>query len=114
MWIFTIDGFYSVVQHRDHPEEMVVRARVEADLERMLTRLRHRTFETTIPIEHTPEGDYAYRCFLTKNEWALYLSRAVEATDYPNFKDEVAKRLGHDRADVYLDVWLTMMALQHG
>jgi len=32
--------------------------------------------------------------------------------DYPNFKDEVARRQGAARAGVYHDVWAALLLLQ--
>ncbi len=86
----------------------MVRARDRNDLVRM----QKRAGNAEAPITHTPHGDYAYRVVMTKGAWAAYLSSATEAIDYTNFKSEVAARLGHDRADIYLDVWATMLDLQ--
>ncbi len=107
MWVFTIDGFYSAVQHRDQANALMVRARDREDLRRMQQRAG-----TDVPISHTPNGDYAYRITLDKGAWVAYLSAASEAIDYGNFKDAVGQRLGHDRAVLYLDVWATMLELQ--
>jgi hypothetical protein len=107
MWVFTIDGFYSAVQHRDNTDAVMVRARDREDLVRLLKRAG-----SDAPISHTPNGDYAYRITATKVAWAAYLTSATEAIDYSNFKSEVAARLGHDRADIYLSVWETMLDLQ--
>jgi hypothetical protein len=107
MWVFTIDGFYSAVQHHDQPNDLMVRARDRNDLVRMQQRAAN-----DAPISHTPAGDYAYRITMSKSAWAAYLTSATEAIDYSNFKSAVADRLGHDRADLYLDVWATMLGLQ--
>ncbi|MFN8150301.1 MAG: hypothetical protein U0R24_04125 [Solirubrobacterales bacterium] len=33
MWLFTTQGFYSVVAHRDDPETLIVRGRTREDIE---------------------------------------------------------------------------------
>lgn len=36
MWIAATSGFYSIVQHRDFPDQVLIRARVKKDLESFL------------------------------------------------------------------------------
>jgi hypothetical protein len=107
MWVFTIDGFYSAVQHRDHADSLTVRTRDREDMVRMQQRVGN-----DAPISHTPHRDYAHRITLSKAAWAGYLTAACEAIDYGNFKDAVAERQGWDRAHLYGEVWVTMLELQ--
>jgi len=112
MWVFTTDGFYSVVAHREDKDMLMVRCRAEADAKALAKRLT-----TIMPaaILHTPEADYAWRLVVPRVVWAWYLSKFVADLDYPNFKDAVAERQGRSRADVYHDVWATMAEVQqHG
>ena len=88
----------------------LVRARDEQDMVRMLTRLG---VDPTSAV-HTPDHDYPWRVVMHKSSWSEYLLAANAAIDYTNFKERVAATLGHERANLYLDVWLTMMELQRG
>jgi len=110
MWVFTTDGFYSTVQHKDDPSLVMVRARKEEDL----GNLRRALAPTHLPlsIQHTPKGDYAYRMVMPRQMWARYLLTAVMELDYGNFKTAVALRQGLDRADTYHDVWSVMWGFQ--
>lgn len=35
MWIFTKDGFFSAVEHRDNSDLLMIRARCREDIERL-------------------------------------------------------------------------------
>ena len=110
MWVFTTGGFYSAVENRDDPTTVLVRCRDREDAQRLADWLS----EDDLPIEvqHTPDADYAYRMVVPRLLFGNYLMSAVMDIDYGNFKDAVSEQLGHDRADLYLDVWVTMLALQ--
>jgi hypothetical protein len=73
MWVFTLDGFYSVVQQSEFcsPDEVVVRSRVREDLERMLARLERVSVdgEEPPPILSFVGTDYAYRAVVKRLEW---------------------------------------------
>ena len=60
----------------------------------------------------TRNADYVYRTVVTTEEWIGFLSGQVEALDYTNFKDRVAKTLGRGRHDLLMKVWSIMRALQ--
>lgn len=60
----------------------------------------------------TPERDYRYRVLVRRGDWAGYVASAAGAIDYPNFKSEVARRQGSDRAHTFGDVWSVMYELQ--
>jgi hypothetical protein len=112
MWVFTTDGFYSVVEHREHPSLLLVRARDEGDLQRLRKHLVT-THGLSATIQHTPDGDYAWRMTVPRDLWTSYLQDAVEAIEYRNFKDAVTLRQGWQRSSLYHNVWATMMQLQH-
>lgn len=99
MWVATQDGFYSVVQHRDKPSMVLVRARAKKDLEALLEVLQGKT-----TIFERPKADYPYAITISKKHWTLYLEKAVENIDYHNFKSRIAK-LNPFREFVYSGVW---------
>lgn len=104
MWVFSVEGFVSIVADRKDPRRMLVRGRSRADVENFSRRLG-------IAVTETPEADYPYRLFAPKKRVAKLLAELVSEVDYPNFKDEVAARQGKDREDLYHEVWGVM---RHG
>lgn len=106
MWLFTTDGFFSAVAHRDNPGTVLVRSRVREDAQGLVASAGQGE------VIETPDGDYRYRVLLPRNTWSAYLAAAGHAIDYPNFKKAVATRRGADRARAYADVWSVMFQLQ--
>ena len=115
MWVFTLDGFYSVVQQREFcsPDEVVVRSRVREDLDRMLARLERVSVdcEEPPPVLSFVGTDYAYRAVVKRSEWADYLKGAGEGVTYPSFKDRATSGDPARRA-VYGEVWERMWRWQ--
>jgi len=106
MWLFTTDGFYSAVAHREATDTVVVRARTRDDVMRLIESVGQGS------LVETPHCDYRYRVCLPRATWAAYVASAAEAIDYPNFKAAVAEREGADRANAYGAVWAAMFAFQ--
>jgi hypothetical protein len=71
MWIFTKHGFYSVVEDRDNADLLLVRARVEGDIEKY--------FRDAV-VYYTPEHDYAYRAHVSRREVAAVRHRPCWAS----------------------------------
>jgi len=107
MWLFTVDGFYSIVQ-KPGETGLQIRARSRDDL----VRLRGNYLpELTEPIE-TRDGDYRYRAFATHEQLADALSAIALDIHYSNFKSEVGEQLGWEREALYHEVWQCMLPLQ--
>ena len=106
MWIFTTSGFYSIVADQQMPGHAIVRARVRADLEAFCARTG-----APDPIE-AQDHDYLFRTSVPYATLAADLAAQAEAIGYPNFKNEVAARQGHDRAHRYGRIWSVMHELQ--
>jgi hypothetical protein len=108
MWVFTLDGFYSVVQQAEFcsPDEVVVRTRVREDLERVLAQLERVSAYGDEPPEILSfvGTDYAYRAVVKLTEWSDYLAKAGRDIRYPSFKDRAAREDPARRA-VYGEVW---------
>jgi hypothetical protein len=106
VWIVTTRGFFSVVSHREDPRMVLVRARLREDLESLT--------ELTGPIEilATPDHDYPFRAVVSRERWSAALVLLASEIDYDNFKNAVAARQGHERADVYRWVWFDLATLQ--
>jgi hypothetical protein len=110
MWLVTTFGFYSVVRKpwdRDR-DTLTVRARAREDLET----LKGRYLPTLGEIAEDESADYRFRAQAPREDVAKALAEAVGDIDYDNFKNEVAKKQGHGRADLYHELWDTLRKLQ--
>jgi len=107
VWIFTRNGFCSVVQHKHASTVLIVRCRCKEDADK----LRRACNGTAV--QDTPESDYRYRFLADRKEFAAFAAKLVEEIDYPNFKDEVhAVDPSKERSEAYLEVWSSMYNLQ--
>ena len=111
MWIFSEDGFYSAVQDRNNPGRILVRARVRADLERLIEQLPQVPGEQAPEIESTPRADYPFRIWIERSIWAAYLASAAWNMDYTNFKARAA--VGGARSSAYHAVWSRLIRWQY-
>ena len=102
------ESFYSIVQ-KEGEEELCVRARVGADLDRLRETYLPALSETV----ETPGGDYRYRAWIGRDDLAEGMAEIVRNLDYNNFKNEVARR-DSSRAHVYGEVWSVLGELQPG
>jgi hypothetical protein len=108
VWLLTPDGFYSIVQKRGE-QELCIRARVAADLDR----LREKYLPSLTSTTETPGGDYRFRAWASHDAVAEALAAITRQLDYDNFKNEVARH-DHERAHVYGEVWQVLGELQPG
>jgi hypothetical protein len=107
MWLFTIIGFFSIVQ-KEGQEHLTVRARVATDLERLRQQFMPELSETT-----AHKGtDYPYRATIDKEAFACGLGRLGRAIDYTNFKNAVRSRARPGRVHVYSKVWSMLIELE--
>lgn len=122
MWIFTKYGFFSSVcakmgdgepGMRLDPDRIMIRARVLAHLEALVSRFPE--LRGYAQINTSPNADYAFRIIIPKLVWTQILANLAEETDYGNFKSHVAQ-YQRDDGDAYLDslneVWSVMHRLQ--
>ena len=79
MWLCFNDAFVSVVKDR-RSDCLVVRARSFEHLARLFPRDR---------IVETPDADYGWRVFATRDEIADIFARRIRTIDYTNFKNSV-------------------------
>ncbi|MCH2063801.1 MAG: hypothetical protein MK194_08760 [Roseibacillus sp.] len=111
MWIFTNKGFLSIVEDKDDPARLLVRARYEGDIE------RH--FGEEAEVIELEFSDYRFRVFLPREEVRAVIDRELVALDYGNFKnsfdrDNVSLSLEtrEERHDALFKVWSTMLDSQ--
>ena len=104
MWIFSTSGFFSIVQKGNRPgTPFCIRARVREDLENLQAKL-----DALGPIEEELGTDYPYRIYANGSEVSTLMFMLTEDITYSNFKSEVAKTQGYERAHLYSDVWSVM------
>lgn len=105
MWIFTGFGYYSVIQHRDDKDLLLVRARIKGDLEKLKQYLPN----LGEIVETKQHADYPYRALAWRVEFAEALKQAaLESIDYTNFKSGISRKQGSPRHDLYMRVWSVM------
>ena len=110
MWIFTPDGFFSVVEKAGDRDTgiLTIRSRVAADLDA----LRERFMPELGPTIKGAGTDYRYRAKISKGAFSDGMKRVSESVDYDNFKHAVGTRQGYDRARVYARVWTALLDLE--
>lgn len=106
MWLMTNFGFFSVVD-KSGEGRLTVRSRTRGDLDRLRA---HYLPELGPSVAHAG-SDYPWRALVDRQPLAEAMMRIVEDVDYSNFKDEVAKTLGKDRAHRYGDVWSALFGM---
>src|SRR5271165_7544223 len=99
MWLFTKLGFFSIVQ-KPNDELLTVRARVATDLDSL-----RKEFMPQLSPTISGEGtDYPFRAKISHHDFASGVSKLSEAINYSNFKNEVANKMGNQRAHAYSKV----------
>lgn len=104
MWIMMNDSYFSVVKNRDKKDHLLVRARVEGDIERVFPKAK---------VIEGAGTDYKYRASIPKWIVSKIMRKEIEKIDYDNFKDSIPAT-DDFRHDVYFEVWTKLMQLQRG
>ncbi len=102
MWIFTLDGFFSVVADRNG-RSLIWRARVKADLQRLQARFPFPSLKRA-KILTTLDHDYPFRLRLSRPCSARIMADTMEALRHTNFKAAVAEQ-DAERAGMYGALW---------
>ncbi len=100
MWICLNNSFLSIVRKDCRPDELLVRARRNGDIEKAFPGAK---------VEKTPFADYLYRAVVPETDVQQGLAAAVTRIDYPNFKNSVKGSIIHQ---AYAKVWGVMYGLQ--
>lgn len=102
MWVFTTNGFLSVVRDKNDSKLLVVRARRKEHLRAFLDGCGL----TEVQAVHYPEADYAYRAWVSPGTFAEWLGRQAKAIEYTNFKDACADAgAGRPYLECLMAVW---------
>ena len=95
MWIVLNKSFLSIVKNRNNENQLLVRARVKGDIEKV--------FEDADVFEDE-NADYKYRSYISRENVANVISYELLKIDYDNFKSSVSKDEMH-RSHAYMNVW---------
>lgn len=107
MWLFTTVGFFSIVQ-KPGTDFVTIRARVKGDLDN----LRQKYLNELSPTIGQGGTDYPWRATATHAQFAAALVKIACDVRYANFKDEVAKHQGKERANRYQKVWSALYDME--
>ena len=104
MWVFTREGFFSVVWDKDcRGDELAVRAQCKEDICSLAKKLSGYCDESQIKTE-VGRG-YRFRIRITKQAWSAYLSDSALQVDYPSVKKNVVPLEDKLRRDAYYEIW---------
>lgn len=102
MWIYTTQGFLSVVQHNAMPDHFQIKARVPDPLQELWP--NHE-------IEIIDWADYRYRITIEKSDALPVLLGLMEMVDYTSFKNACGgNRIYHT---VLAEIWCIMYSYQN-
>jgi len=110
MWLVTDRGFYSVVDKGDREGYLCVRGRVREDINNLFELDSLAGYASDV-IE-TDNSDYRYRVYVKREDWVRAAADLAQGIEYDNFKSEVERVQGHDRARTYMKVWSALFGLQ--
>jgi len=82
MWVFTRDGFLSIVEHNLNSNILIVRSRFKNHIQKIFGEVN---------VEEDAGTDYEYRAEIPKEKVAKVMSDLVKDIDYPNFKNELGR-----------------------
>lgn len=116
MWIFCEQGFFSAVEHRERSENVLIRARFEGDLERLIETsfcTPQQKDDMLKNIQFTPYADYAFRVEMPKCVFAEMTKQIADNINYDNFKNHVHEGHNSKRDRAYMDCWAALWHSQN-
>ena len=93
MWVLMNDSYLSVVKHLDKPDTLLVRSRIEGDIQRAIP---------DAEVYEDPHADYRYRADVPAGQFKQAMTGAIDRIDYGNFKASVKDPKRHH---AYMSVW---------
>ena len=99
MWIQFNNAFLSIVENRDNKLELLVRARIKGDIEKIFPEA---------DVFEDESADYRYRAFISKAKVAERMMLKMKEINYDNFKNSVKEI---DRKSAYSNVWIELRKL---
>ena len=102
MWIQFNNAFLSIVENRDNKLELLVRARIKGDIEKIFPEA---------DVFEDDSADYKYRAFISKAKVAARMMLKTTEINYDNFKNSIPSDQS-ERHHSYLNVWTELRKLQ--
>ncbi len=103
MWIQFNNSFLSIVLNRNNQKELLVRARVKGDIEKIFPSAK-------VFIDES--ADYKFRAFLPKSDVVEKIMGKVLEINYDNFKNSILNN-DHERKKIYSNIWFELKKLQN-
>lgn len=100
MWLFSQRGFFSIVQHRDKPHILIVKARMRGDIEK---------YWPDAVIERNEDFDYLYRTELYRHQVEPVILKMVQDVNYASFKGSLEDKR---RYIWHVQVWEILCLMQ--
>ena len=102
MWIMMNNSFLSVVKNINQPDELLVRSRVDGDIQKIFPGAK---------VVADVGTDYKYRSSIDKEIVSKAIEKEIKNIDYDNFKNSISFE-DKKRHDIYFDVWIKLRELQ--
>ena len=104
MWVFTNEGFFSVVwDHQCSKDELMIRTRCIDDIIKLSKKIWGYCDESQI--FEALHADYRFRMKISKQMWAEYLSQCALNLDYANVKESIVPPDDPLRKEAYYQLW---------
>lgn len=100
MWVFLNNAMLSIVQDKDNPHFLMVRARLRGHIREVFPRAE---------VIETPHADYRWRARIEREDVMNAMMAEVLGINYTNFKKSVRSNSLHSD---YLRVWGVMLDAQ--
>jgi len=102
MWIMMNNSCLSIVKNINKPDELLVRARIDGDIQKIFPAAK---------VVADAGTDYKFRASIGKNIVSKAIEKEIESIDYDNFKNSIPFE-DKTRHDIYFDVWIKLRELQ--
>ena len=100
MWLFTSEGFVSVVAHSEKPDTLLVRARDERSLLSLVE-------ATGATLRHSNTSDYPFRIEDSRGAYSAWVADQIAELAYTNYKAHMWSERP-EFGDALHDVWVAM------
>ena len=98
MWIVLNKSFLSIVKNRNDQNQLLVRARVNGDIEKIFA---------DADVFEDKDADYKYRSYIDRKVVANAIGEKIMNINYDNFKSSVSKD-DSIRSNAYMKVWMAL------
>lgn len=104
MWVFTREGFFSVVwDNTCRADELVARSQAREDIIRLVKRLSGYCDEERITVNFG--ASYRYSVKIAKQAWSAYLADCALQIDYLSVKEAIVPARDELRQEAYFQIW---------